>query len=243
MKIACVIGIISFVVASCTIRHDIAISTDGSGIFKTSVSISPLFVRYYGDITGVWADDLSEIEVVRIEDIEKSLSVQDGLVVESLTLEGNDRVHLSGSFTDVEKIIRNSKKNYNEVFSFERIGDEGVFSLTVNRETIPDLIALTTLASPDTLGYFLPPKDKPLSRGEYLEFLFWVLEEYGDEETVGEAIESSGITFLVSVPEKIISIQNGKIIKTADGESALFRVPLIETLIRRDEKIYSVRFR
>jgi hypothetical protein len=111
--------------------------------------------------------------------------------------------------------------------------EESSFSLTLNRETAPQLLSLFTAEVRDYLDALMAP----IATGENLtksDYLALVSSVYG--KTIAEEIASSKITLEVHVPGTIRSVSGG----TGSGAKAFFTIPLVDLLVIEKPLVYRI---
>lgn len=122
-------------------------------------------------------------------------------------------------------------------FVTQKLGSgASLFSLTLSRETTPQLLSLFTAEVRDYLDALMAPiaSGEKQTSGEYLALLTSV---YG--KTIAQEIESSLISLEIQVPGTITQVIGG----TWTGNRAVFNIPLVDLLVMQKPLVYQISWK
>jgi len=111
--------------------------------------------------------------------------------------------------------------------------DSSLFSLTLSRETAPQLLSLISAEVRDYLEALMAPivTGEELSTADYLALIASV---YG--KTIAQEIESSSISLEIRIPGTITTVLGGTSLET----KAIFKIPLVDLLVLQKPLVYRI---
>lgn len=114
--------------------------------------------------------------------------------------------------------------------------DSSLFSLTLRRDTAPQIVSSFTTEVQDYLDALMAPivTGENLSTSEYLALLSSV---YG--KTIAQEIEHSHISLEIHVPGRITSVFGG----VGTGNKAIFNIPLVDFLVLQKPQVYQIAWK
>ena len=123
--------------------------------------------------------------------------------------------------------------------SYEQTGTNGKITITLNRNTAPQIVSVL---SPDIADY-LSALMAPVATGEALsrrEYISLVQSVYG--RGVADEISSARVQLSITFPRQINTIRGGTISGTSRNRGE-FDIPLIDLLVLENNLIYEVTWR
>ncbi|MFW5801430.1 MAG: hypothetical protein ACOCVC_05325 [Spirochaeta sp.] len=232
---AAVAGIV-LLAAGCSVNQQMDIQIDGSGDVQLVVELSRVFREYYRDLSG--SESIQEDAIFDTDEIGRVLAGQQGLTVESVAAPGPGRLEVAVQLQNIEQLYRDDTMNVPEIIRFVRSDEGAALHIRVGRNDIPRFLRLSPIGDSPVVEYLLPPGNS-LSRDDYIEYLSWALEEYEEDVPVQEVIESAAIELRIQ-PEGSITRQHGGEVQ---GDTVVFRIPLIDLVLARQPLEFSVEFR
>ena len=199
-----------------------------------TIKLDDALLEYLADLYGVEERSIRSIGIFELDRIENALDIDVGLNTIDISLPTDNMLEMRLNFMPVDAVRLLDEINMVAI----TVSDETTtLDLSITRENISRLLSITafggTLAS-DVLF----PIENSMSEEEYVDYLGWALEEYIDPANLNMAIESSAISIEATLPGKISAMENG----SKDGQTAIFRIPLIAIIASNQPLRYSVSF-
>ena len=222
-------------VASCTVRQEVTLRADGSGVARVDVEVKEFFASYLMDLaefTGTEVD--REVGLFDPQELREAIGAKDG--VEVLEVERVSPVHLRMliGFDSIEELM-SSEQMLSEtgILTLHRSGQRWEFRLHFDKQNFTQISALFPMVDQTLLQMFGPQEDFSISENEYLEMMSFALGEQGPP-----AIKESVIEAEVLVPGRIIAQSGGEL----EGSRVKFAIPLIKILLLEEPLDYSITY-
>ena len=230
---AVVFATVAIVLTGCSATQQMDLRIDGTGEVSLSVELGRVFREYYSDLSGGDSDEIFDAaEIMRV------LQGQPGLTVRSVSTPGLGQLEIDLQLQDVEQLFRDDSMEMPEIVYFVRNGDRATIHIRFGRSDIPRFLRLSPVGDSPMIEYLLPP-GQDLNRSEYIEYLSWAFEEYEGSTAIARVIEDAAIELRLR-PEGDILVQRGG---EVDGDTVVFRVPVIDLVLADEPYEFSVQFR
>jgi hypothetical protein len=232
--------------SSCSVRQEIYLENDGSGVTLVGIDLSEMLVEYFTELmelgTGGRQAPVFDLGKMRAT----FADIPDISLVEANTM---DRGKLATmiQYQDIQSIFHEHVgESVREAASFEKQNKRYTLQLYLDRANygaiVDRMIQLASLEEQrDYISGLLQPGDEETILGIY-EYAF---AEYTGEKTVREIIEQSEVVVDVYVRGEIVEHSGGEPIpgKNEYQQGLRYTIPLLEILTLEEPLTYSLVFR
>ncbi|MBI9104116.1 MAG: hypothetical protein JEY99_16995 [Spirochaetales bacterium] len=237
---------------SCSSRQEIAIDLSGEGTGSMEITLHPVLTSYLADLSMVMSDtdesqDTSEISVFDEVGIWNGFALNNSIDLVSVDIPKPNQLKLEWTFSDLNEPFLDSAgsagsgatvKTERNVLSFKKEGRLRIFEFYLAPENFYQVSKYFPLMDENLLAYFGPNPDDPVPEDIYKEDLEFALEDYLDNDSIDDILETSIISLLVKTEGKLVSNVGGRIV----DRGVLFETPLIKILTLNEPVFYRLVF-
>jgi len=232
---ACLLG--ALVLASCAVNQTLVIADDGSGSLATHAEVSPLLRDYLASLADLSGNPgpLKEGRVFDAEAIRKDFQSRPGIVVQKAATPTPASLDLELGFDSLQDVVRIQDALANAgAFIIVDAGDRRTLLLHLDRATYGQLASLFPPLRDPLLSQLGPQGTGPVTEADYLSMIRFSI---GDDAP--RLLKKSFIILTVQPQGEIISQSGG----TLNGNSVVFRIPVLRVVVLDRPLDYSVTFR
>lgn len=229
-------AVLSLLAAGCSIREEITLSPDGSGTANLRVDLHPIMISYMNDLMAAMTGVEGEYPLFDLEQLAASFAERDGIELVAANQLSRGSLELEARFRDINAIL--AREDATGILNLARSGDRRELTIRLNREAVQRFLEFAPEESMTMAQFLFPPVDGSVSREEYRDEMAWALEEYEDRETVERVLDEAEIEVRIKPVGTIVSQRGGEI----QGDTVVFRIPLLVLLTLEEMRTYSVVF-
>ncbi|MDR2484679.1 MAG: hypothetical protein LBD55_04725 [Treponema sp.] len=227
-------------IMSCSARVSGTLNSDGSADLSLQASLEPRMAALIRSISRLNAPPGGSEQILNGPAIAASMAAAPGIKSVSLhnsnptTIEGTAGIVRADAFLAIP-----GTRGGGGFIGYEQTGAGGSFTITLNRNTGPRIIALLSPDVADYLSALMAPAvtGEALSKGEYLDLVRAV---YG--RGVAEEIAAGRVRVSINFPKPINTIKGGLVSGTA-GNRGEFDIPLLDLLVLEHPLEYEVSWK
>ena len=223
-RLLLLIAVMQALFLSCSVKQNMELSADSSGVVSLNVSLHPIFRNYLIDISDILVENPNDQVLFDIETIKSTIADRKGLTLLAIDNPDRDTLELSVKFDDVENVV--TKYEAEDVLTLTKIGGTNILDFHLTASNFRDLLTIAALDDSPLIEPFGPSATAPWDEDEYLENVSYALEEYGPLAEITAMFKDAEIDAAVTVKGKIISQKGGKI----SGDKVIFKIPLLRVL-------------
>ena len=198
------------IMASCSADSEIMFNQDFSGQAQIHIRFSDVLLSYYRDITG---NDKSAA-ILNPAAIGAELNRHRGIELLTIKQTNDSTLTVNINFEDINAVLRSETSTSVDkdfVTQVNTADGHRKLSLNLNKTTIPAILSLSTVSG-HVLSTLLPVPGTIVDPGEYREDLIWALGEYEGSTKLAKRIDSSKISFIVTLPNQPIAMSGGTLL-------------------------------
>ena len=227
--------LIAVLFASCSVKQEVELSSDGSGTAAMSADIDPMLVTYLqslAELTGEGGDG----NLFDVDEISKGIKENPELELISISNKDDMKIDAEIAFNDIENLIKQSEENLNnkKVFSFTEKGKIKEIEIYIDIDNFLDIAPIFPFVEEPLFLTFGPIENQGLAEDDYLEMMEYALGDGG-----GQLIKKSMISTTINIDGKLISQSGGEV---SGKNSVTFNTPLIRLLLLDEPIHYSIKF-
>ena len=238
--IVLIVLILPLLTASCTMRQDIQIDSDGGGRVTMDISLADYLTTVVEQIQSlVPAEEQrpADAPFFDLDAITEDFAGRDGVELERIA--SPDRNSLSGAFRfdDINALYQEIEEGSAEsrLVNLNRSGEVNELTVRVTRETVQALLDENPSMNNPLVTSFGPTANEGLSEEDYLSMMEFAL---GEESRKG--ILESSLVLNVSVEGSVIDQKGGTV---TGPSSVVYEIPLLPVLLLNENLQYSLRYR
>jgi len=231
-----------FLLASCSIKQELLLDTDGSGTSTLEVDLKPLFMKYYEDLAAGFSQsyDPKNPRVFDTDAIRRSFEANPGMELVSVATPEPHRLRLAFRFKDVSTMVRSQDQRVRDMISVKRKDGSETIRIYLDAKNLPGLLRIAPNGESRVAKMLLPPEGKALTEEEYLDHLAWALEDYAGDEDVKAILKRASVDLGVKVKGRIVDQTGGRL----HGDSEVrFSIPLLGLFTLKTPLEYSLTYR
>ena len=236
IAIRILLPLITFVAcASCMITGEALINSDGSGSGDFRFEVQPFFKDAVADMSDFLEDaPAGDEDIFGSEQLRGDFAKNPHLELVEMHLPSPEILVGKLTFTDLNAVIE-QEPHLLEQGVIDFTTQDGVYYLRIHleRSNIDPVYAMLHLDQNPLIEMFGPHTNEDTSEEEYLEMMEFVLGESGPP-----AIIESVIELKIRVSGRIIAQRGG----VREGNTVIFRLPLIRALLLDQPLDYAVTF-
>ncbi len=219
------------------IKQEVTLASDGSGSVSFRFELEPFFRTFLVDMAELSgeAGGLTHGGVFDIDKIKQDFALKPN--VELLSLESQEPEILEGTFEflDIEDVFKaEARLTQAGVMSFSEKNGVKTVQLHLDKENFKQIASLLPGQGSSLIDVFGPLENEDTTEEEYLEMLEFMLGEEGPR-----GVQASLIELRVKVKGKVLAQTGGEI----DGNSVVFKIPLLKVLLLDQPLDYSITFK
>ena len=215
----------------------LVISNDGSGTLATHAEVAPLLRTYLASLADVSGNPgpLKEGRVFDAAAIRKDFESRPGIVVQKAATPTPASVDLELGFDSLQDLARSQDGLADSgAIVVVDTGDRRTLRLHLDRATYAQIASLFPMLRDPVFAQLGPQGSGPVTEDDYLSMIRFSI---GDD---APALLKKSFAILAVQPEGEILSQTGG---TLDGNSVVFRIPVLRVLVLDRPLDYSVTFR
>ena len=232
----CSLGCILLFFSSCSIQQEISLNTNGGGTYRGNIVVSEDFSSYLSELASLSMDQSEEFKLFDKEKIKTDLEEEEnGVTVTGMTVEDTNTMRLELDFQSIEGLLQTEEARAAGIITFEKKTDNSkTVHIHLDRDNYKQLNSLFSDEQSIIMDTFGPEENEGLTEEEYLEMMSFALGESGSK-----LISTSVIETEITVDGTILE-QNGGVL---EGDTVIYRIPLIRILLLDQTIDYSLTFR
>ena len=218
---------------SCSSTGRVYISSGGSGEAAVSINLSPLVLRYAGDIAGGFSAEQPEgnLRIFDTEKLRTRLNAIDGVDLIAAADPAPDRFSFSFSFEHIGNLFPSKDSSAGNVLTFTRKNGIKTLVFNLNAGNFSSVTGFLGFGNDEIMETFGPQTGEPYSKEDYLELVEFLFDEYASKETIDTIMEEAVIRFSLSVEGKNLAIEgDSPVVSSVKGAEGTVEVPLIAFL-------------
>jgi hypothetical protein len=219
---------------SCTIKQQVELQADASGIVSMQIRLEPVFVEYIEDLSALTGESL-EGRIFNVEEIEKGFAERDDVTLLAISTPTPDTLDMKLQYTSIEEVFSSEQElQESGIIRFEKVSQGYSVRFHLDRKNFPAVMTfIPALQNPlfEGLG---PQENDDTTEEEYYELMDLALGDGGADSARNSYIETK-----VNVRGTLVSQSGGTI--TPGGVT--FTVPLIRVLLLDRPLDYSLVFK
>jgi hypothetical protein len=224
--------------SACTARITGTLEAGGSGDFEVSASLMPRISVLIRSFSAAMGDGTAPEYIIDGEAVAQSMAVAPGIASVSFRNTGPGVIEGPVKISRLEDFLAGvpgSGGVTQGFITFERALPGGLSrcTITINRESGPEILSLLSLDVSDYLSLLMAP----IATGEQMtksEYFAAVSSVYGP--AVADEIRGASISASIQFPGPISAVKGG----TWTGNRAAFNIPLADLLVLAAPLVYDV---
>jgi|GEM_PF-6917492 len=225
--------IIIIVLISCSTKSDMTLNKDGSGLVQFALNFDNIVIEYLADISDSFSTDKSFFSYSILE---KYFNENKSVKLEKLYTDKTS-FFATLSFKDLNDIYIKKFNDFNYI-TFSKEKSLNVVNMFLDKNKINKIVEAIPFLDDNILNYLKP--NEGLNQKEYEEELFWLFQDYLEEETkLKNIIKLSKISITIKVDGKIKEVFNGK--KISDNK-VTFIIPVTKILTQNKTVTYKLTY-
>ena len=235
-KLFCFLCTLLLILSSCTVTQNIFINAEGGGTYSGDVSVSKDFADYLSELASLSMDSSEEFVLFKTEDIRRDLEEEgNGVAVTKLKALDEHTLHIELDYKSIETLVQSDEARASGIIRFEKRTDGAkTVRIHLDRQNYTQLNSLFSDEQSIVMDTFGPEENEGLAEEEYLEMMSFALGEKGPD-----LIRASIIETRIDVAGRIIEQKGG----VQEGNTVIFRIPLIRILLLDQALDYTLTFR
>lgn len=229
----CLLGVL--VLSSCAVNQTLVISADGSGTLATHAEVSPLLRDYVLGLADISGGPAKEGRVFDAAATRKDFQSRPGIIVTRAETPTPSSLDLDLAFESLQDVVRGQDALANAgAVAVVDDGDRRTLRLHLDRATWGQVASLFPLLRDPVFAQLGPQGTGQVSEADYLSMI-----RFSIGEDAPGLLRKSFITLTVQPGGEILSQAGG----TLNGNTVVFRIPVLRALVLDRPLDYSVTFR
>ncbi|MBN2049234.1 MAG: hypothetical protein JW760_02215 [Spirochaetales bacterium] len=191
------------------------------------------YLEELASLTTSSSEEFTLFETDKIkEDLEKD---QSGVHVTAVTVDDPNTLRVALTFDSLESLLESQEAQAAKIIRFTELADGSKkVHIRLDRENYEHLDALFSEEQKIVMDIFGPKENEGLSEEEYLEMMSYALGEQGSDLLRASIIETR-----VKVKGTLLDQKGG----VREGDTVVFRIPLLRFLLLDEILEYQLTFR
>lgn len=237
-----VVGVLLIgITSACTVSAELALAGRASAETDLDIHLSDEFATYLLDLSGVLGMVDEPISPFDLQALADAFDAEPGVRLVGGAIPDPSRLHIALDIEDLERAFTEGPTRIDGLVRLENTGRDRVMTVTLSRERILELTAVTPVAEQSSIAFLLPPEG--MGADEYVEYLAWAMEEYETDVPIESVIRDARLTVRVTAPGQILSVGGGRLGTDDRGQYAEFSEQAVTLLTTDEPTSWSVRYR
>lgn len=222
--------------ASCSIQQEIFLDASGGGEYTGTFRVSQDMADYLEELASLTTSSSEEFTLFETDKIKEDLEKdQSGVHVTAVTVDDPNTLRVALTFDSLESLLESQEAQAAKIIRFTELADGSKkVHIRLDRENYEHLDALFSEEQKIVMDTFGPKENEGLSEEEYLEMMSYALGEQGSDLLRASIIETR-----VKVKGTLLDQKGG----VREGDTVVFRIPLLRFLLLDEILEYQLTFR
>lgn len=229
------------IISACTVSSQLSLRDGSAASSDLDIHLSDEFATYLLDLSGVLGMADEPVSPFDLQALADAFDAEPGVRLVGGAIPDPSRLHIALDIEDLERAFTEGPTRIDGLVRLEDTGRDRVMTVTLSRERVLELTAVTPVAEQSSIAFLLPPDG--MGADEYVEYLAWAMEEYETDVPIETVIRDARLTVRVTAPGQILSVGGGRLGADDRGQYAEFSEQAVTLLTTDEPTSWSVRYR